>query len=115
MNFEETEAAYARSLTDLLTFRRYTGTGVNRQRFDATDLKARITDYKPSELLGTITQGDQRAIVLARDIINSGFALPVTTGDKVVLYGKEHAIISVDGNTRRVEGQLVAYEIQIRG
>lgn len=111
------KAAYKRSLTRVgqtISVRRYSGTGPARAKVD-TPAKARVTGYDPEELIGTIVQGDRKVIVLVEDLIENGFTLPVTTNDKLVVDGKELAIQAVDGNTRKVAGVLIAYEIQARG
>ena len=48
---------------------------------------------------------------------SSGVAitLPLLTTDKAVVRGKEMAVLSIDDNTRRIQGVLVAYDIQVRG
>jgi hypothetical protein len=52
---------------------------------------------------------------LVDDLISAGFSLPVTKNDKAIVRGKELNIQSVDDNTRRIEGVIIAYEIQARG
>jgi hypothetical protein len=114
MTPESATASYRRALGETVQIRRYTGTGSNRPRFDVS-VRARVAGYEPQQLVGSIQQGDRKVIVLAEDLINSGFALPVTTNDKVVARGKELAILGVDDNTRRVDGVLIAIDLQVRG
>jgi hypothetical protein len=71
--------------------------------------------YIPSELIGTINQGDRRVIILVDDLETRQFPIPVTKNDKMVVRGKEINIESVDDNTRRINGELIAYDIQARG
>lgn len=106
---------------ETITIRRYTGTGTNRPKIDRTVL-ARVTGFAPTELVGTIQQGDRRIIALADDITKpttdsppQTLTLPITTADKIVLRGKELQIIASDDSTRRVHGELIALEIQARG
>lgn len=99
---------------ETVVFRRYTGAGANRPRFD-TDVRARVVDYMPDELVGTIQQGDRKLIVLADDLIGAQVPLDLRKGDKIVVRGKELNIEAVDDNTRRVQGVLIAYELQVRG
>jgi hypothetical protein len=76
-------------------------------------VRARVTEYKPEELGGGINQGDRRVIVLASDVT---FDPPLRVGDKVVLRGNRVLNISViDDNTRRIAGELIAYDIAARG
>ena len=106
---------------EIITIRRYTGTGTNRPKIDRTVL-ARVTGYGPTELVGTIQQGDRRIVCLADDITKpttdsppQTLTLPVTSSDKIVLRGKELQIVASDDSTRRVQGELIALEIQARG
>jgi hypothetical protein len=96
--------------------RRYTGQGTNRP-FHDTPVRARIVGYAPDELVGGITQGDRRVIVLAEDLIEQQFSLPITKSDKVFAsrLPSELAILGVDDSTRRVAGVLIAYDLQCRG
>lgn len=119
MTPDQVRSAYRRMLTqtgETVTIRRFTGTGTARPWFDA-DVQACVVDYQPSELVGTIAQGDRRLIVLHEDLVDAQFPLPIGVGPnwKVVVRGKELQIKSVDENTRRIAGALVAYEIQAGG
>jgi hypothetical protein len=99
---------------ETITLRRYTGTGVGRVAHD-TNVRARVSGYAERELVGTIQQGDRKIIMLVQDLEDEGFALPVTPNDKIVLRGTMIAIVTVDDSTRRIQGELIAYEIQARG
>lgn len=99
---------------ETILIRRYTGSGTNRPRFDA-EVRARVIDFAPSELIGTVQQGDRKAIMLAEDLYTAQFALPITSNDKAVVRGRELAIIAPDDSTRRLGGELIAYELQLRG
>jgi hypothetical protein len=115
MSPEAVKASYARTCKDLVTLRRYTGAGPNRIRFDVENIRSRVTGYAPHELNGTIVQGDRKIILFADDLLAKGFALPVTTNDKVVVRGRELEIMAPDDSTRRVNGVLIAIELQVRG
>ncbi|MEO3386009.1 hypothetical protein [Mesorhizobium sp. CAU 1741] len=117
MTPEQIKADYRRSMDavgEIVTIRRYTGNGPNRPRFDA-DVRARVVDYEPDELVGPIVQGDRKLIVLAEDLIAAQVPLDLRKGDKVVVRGRELNIEAPDDNTRRVAGVLIAYELQVRG
>jgi len=117
MNTDSIKASYARMLADVgepVAIRRYTGAGANRPYFDAAVL-ARVTGYEPKEIVGTIVQGDRKLIVLAQDLIDAQFALPVRKGDKAVVRGVELNIEAADDSTRRVGTELIALELQVRG
>lgn len=99
---------------ETIVIRRYTGTGVGRVPHN-TNVRARVTGYDERELVGTVQQGDRKIIMLVEDLITAGFAVPVTPNDKIVLRGSMISIVTVDDSTRRIQGELVAYEIQARG
>lgn len=113
MSPDELKEMYRRHVTQPIILRRFTGSGVNRPQFDAL-VNGSAKNYGAHELLGSIVQGDQRIIVLAEDLINRQFALPLTVNDKVVVNGKELAIMSV-GARDALDGTLIAYELQARG
>lgn len=116
MNVDAIKAEYRRALGEFETvlLRRYYGTGQNRQKFDAPCL-ARVMGYAPEQLAGTVQQGDTRLIVMADDLVASGFPLPLTDSDTVIVKGKPLDIKGVDDRTRRVAGKIIAYELQARG
>lgn len=117
MTPEAIRASYKRAIDmvgEPVIFRRYTGTGQNRPSFDAT-VRARVIDYTAAELIGGIVQGDRRLIVLAEDLIAAQVPLNLRKGDRVVVRGKELNIEGVDDNTRRVNGVLIAFDLQVRG
>src|SRR5262245_39547638 len=110
-------AMYLRHLElvgEWVTVRRYSGSGLNRPRFDAR-ARARVEDYQPSELVGTIQQGDRRLVLFADDLLAAQFAMPLTANDKIIIRGRELSIVKVDDNSRRLHGELMALEIQARG
>lgn len=117
MTPDSIKADYREMLTEvgeIVTVRRYSGSGENRPYFDASVL-ARVVDYEPRELVGLIAQGDRKLILLADDLVQAQFVLPIQKDDKVVVRGKELNIQGADDNTRRVKGILIAYELQVRG
>lgn len=109
-------AAYKRTLgrTEGILIRRFTGQGTPRPKVEKS-CRARVVNCDPKELIGTVQQGDRRLIVLAEDLESGVVTLPILVSDKVVVRGKELAIIAIDDNTRRVGSTLCAYEIQVRG
>ncbi len=116
MSPDSVKASYRATLKEQVTIRRYTGVvTATSPRFDVT-ARARVVGFEPKELIGSILQGDRKAIVYADDLIEGGLTLPVRTTDKLLLAsGKELAIISADGDSRKVDGVLIAYELQVRG
>lgn len=113
MTTAEIVAAYRGALKETVVVRRYTGAGTSRPRFDvAVRGKSRL--YDSTELIGSVQQGDSQVLVLVEDLLAKGFTLPLTTNDKVVVAGREIAIIAP--NTRKSEdGTVVVYDCQARG
>lgn len=115
MTPEAAKSMYGRMLDgETILVRRYTGAGPNRPRFDV-QMRAQVGGYQPRDFIGTIVQGDRKVIAFADDLIGAGLSLPITTNDKIIVRGKELAIIAVDDSTRRINGVLIAYEMQVRG
>lgn len=99
---------------ETIKIRRYTGAGPNRPRFDV-DVMAVVTGFAPKDFVGSLVLGDRFALVLAEDLIEAQFALPITASDKAVVREKELAIIAPDDSTIRVGPDLIAYALQVRG
>lgn len=99
---------------ETVVHRRYTGAGPNRPKFDV-EVMAVVVGYDEKEFVGSIQQGDRKIILLAEDLIEAQIALPITSSDRIVVRGKELTIIAPDDSTRRVQGVLIAYELQVRG
>ncbi len=91
--------------------RRYSGVGHLRTPVD-TAAQARVMGFTPKELVGSIVQGDRKVIMLVDTL---GAVLPITTFDQLVIRGREVSIKSVDDNTRRIAGVLIALEIHAAG
>lgn len=110
MNAAEIKAAYARELKETIIVRRYTGKGTNKPKFDVP-VRGKARLYSATELVGSITQGDQNVLLLVEDLIKAQFALPLTSNDKVVVAGKELSILQP--NTRKApDGTLIVYDVQ---
>jgi hypothetical protein len=92
-----------------VSIRRYTGTGPSRTSADTATV-GYVRNYGSNELIGSISQGDQVAVVLIDTL--SGI-LPVTTSDKLVVGTKEFAI--KNPMKRVVGGTLIALEIHAAG
>lgn len=118
MTPEFAAAMYRRRIGPFVTIqiRHYHGTGATRPRFD-WDVSARVVDFKPEELVGSILQGDRKLIVLHEDLVAAGFPFPIGIGAnwKVVVAGKELAIKFVDASTRKLGDQIIAYDIVAGG
>ena len=70
--------------------------------------RASLRAYRANEVIGAVRQGDREARIAARE-------LPVTptSEDKLVVEGKELAILAVD--TRRLGAEDVLHILQVRG
>jgi hypothetical protein len=99
---------------EIIYIRRYTGQGTARPKYDAP-VRARVVGYEPKELVGSVLQGDRRVIFLSEDLDAAQFAHPVLASDKAVVRGRELAIVAPDESTRRVQGELIAYDLTVRG
>lgn len=102
--------------------RRYAGKGVTRAVVAEASALARVMIYKPEQLVGGIIQGDRKVILLndptasvAGGQVALAAMLPLSSDDKLVIGGGEATIQAVDDQTRRIQGVLVALEIQVRG
>lgn len=83
--------------------------------------RARVVGLTPEELASGIDQGSRKMILLAEDveaaIATGGWPAPpagyaaIQKNDVIVVRGAPLNVESVDDNTRRVGGVLVAYEI----
>jgi hypothetical protein len=113
MDAAELKSHYAEELQETITVRRYTGAGTNRPRFDV-QARGKSWGYAARELNGSIQQGDTRVLVLVQDLIDAQLALPLTPSDKLVVKGREIAIIS-PAQRKAQDGTLVVYDIQARG
>jgi hypothetical protein len=115
MNPATAAAVYRRRLQEPVAIRRFTGpAGPNRS---AADYPARghVKGTVPEALVGDVMQQGAHALVLVEDLAAAGFTFPVTTGDKLVVGGKELAISFVDGWTHTVAGALRAYRLTVKG
>lgn len=113
MTADELRAHYAAELKEPVIVRRFWGAGSNRPKFDV-EVRGKAWGYSATELVGSIQQGDQRVLLLAEDLIAKGFALPLTSADKLVVKGREIAVVSA-GSRKAPDGSLVVYDVQARG
>jgi hypothetical protein len=59
----------------------------------------------PASKQGAIRQGDREVLVMATDLAQQGFPLPVLKSDRIVLAtGDTLSIIAVDANKRAMSG-----------
>ena len=79
-------------------------------------VQAWVTDFIPSDLAGAVEQGRRNAVVLASSVVASGFPLPfIVKQDRLAWGTKSNAITKVDDASRRVQGVLIAYELDLEG
>ncbi|WP_029084761.1 hypothetical protein [Bradyrhizobium sp. th.b2] len=102
--------------------RRYAGVGPSRAVAKEAAVLAKVTGYEAHEIVGEIRQGDQKVILLndpsaavPAGKVALSTMLPLTDRDFLVIAGAEVSIKGVDDATRRVQGQIIAFEIQVRG
>lgn len=107
------KADYRSFLLQTVSIRRYSGLGAARTYLDYAGAgHAKL--YDTSQLVPGITQGDQRVLVMADDLVTSGITLPVRTDDHVMVGDVQLGIIKL-GTRKALDGTLIAYEIQARG
>ena len=78
-------------------------------------MRARVVEFSPDQLVGPIVQGDRKLIMLAADVESTGVTLALTQNCKMLVRGKELQVKAIDDNTRRVQGDLIAYELVVGG
>lgn len=78
------------------------------------DVIGHYRQYGSKEITGSIAQGDYAVIVVVADLVAQNFVMPVLKQDKVMLGGREYAIVS-PGERKALDGTLIAYELQVRG
>jgi hypothetical protein len=115
MNPDEIKAEYLSAIDEVgepVTIRIYSGTS---ETYADSTVRARVVEFGADQLVGSIVQGDRKLIMLAADVEDAGVTLTATQNCKCVVRGKEMQIKSVDDNTRRVAGVLMAYELTVGG
>ncbi|MCK1669434.1 hypothetical protein [Bradyrhizobium sp. 153] len=113
----------AESGSGTVTVRRYAGKGAARAVAAEADALARVAMYKPEQVVGAVVQGDRKAIVINDPAaavpsgkVSLASLLPLSKHtDALVIGGAEVSIEGVDDQTRRIQGVLIALEIQVRG
>lgn len=79
-------------------------------------VKARAINDTTRETSGAKHQHLRRFVIVAADLIASGFTAPFQERvDRIVFAGATLVITEVDSTTRRVGGELIAYEIEAAG
>jgi hypothetical protein len=83
----------------------------------SVSVRGRVVGFAPEELVGGISQGSRKVILLAEDVEASGFSAPLKarSTDRIVASGKTLMIENVDTDTARIGGILIAYLITATG
>lgn len=110
MTPEQARRATSRMLNDL-------GETVTLKRGAATySVRALLMGVSPSDVVGSVQQSRRKAIVSAEDVEATGFPVPfLPKQDRLIWNGETLVVIAVDDATRRVRGELIAYELGISG
>lgn len=102
---------------ELVTIRRISGTAprtvsfsvevyANIQTYAPDSVQPSEAGYSPSQL-GGITQNDRKLIIVAQDLANARFPLPVQKNDKIVLAnGDVLNVTGVDEHKRQLAGAI---------
>lgn len=78
-------------------------------------VQARVMGYRPEELTGDIDQGHRKVILMPDWLVAANWPLPIKKGDQIVIRNKQTTVEIVDDNTRRIAGELIAYELSVSG
>jgi hypothetical protein len=106
------KAHYRRHLHEPVTIRRITGTGPSRVEATYSTV-GRVYDGERRELTSGIAQQDRKAIIDAQALFDAGLTTEVMLGDFLIdQNGIEHTVYEV--KARRVEGEMIAYELTVR-
>jgi hypothetical protein len=115
---EQAAGMYRRAMANFedVKFRTYSGSGLSQTSADKT-VKGRPVGLDDNELVGPITQGEFKVIVLHEDLIAQSVTLPISTGanSKMVVRGKEVQVKYVDRHTRALAGTPIGYDITVIG
>lgn len=112
------KAAYRRALPgvgETVTIRRYSGVGNARAVAASAEVRARVVAGDGLQLVGQVQETRRKVIILAEDLAAAAVTLPLRPTDRLAIRGEEVGIVSIDDNTRRVAGELIAYELTVRG
>lgn len=114
MSPEQARRALRNHLTnsgETVTLRRLSGSTAGDY-----EVRARIANIAPADVVGSIQQLKRKAVVSAEDIESSGFPLPfLPKQDRLVWGGKTLVITAIDDGTRRVQGTIVGYDLELSG
>lgn len=116
-------ASYNRAFARLgvavsVTFKRVTGFAPNPVTTQSATVMAVVRNYQPeteavartgyaATKMGAITEGDRMIIVMATDLANAGFPLPLRKHDKIIMdTGDELDITDVDAWKRAAGGAI---------
>jgi len=108
----EAQQLYRDSLHEPVSIRRITGTGTGR--VDASYATVgRVFNSQRKELTGGIAQQDRTAIIYAQALFDLGMPSDVEVGDYLIDQdGIEYTVYEV--KHRRVEGEMIGYELTVR-
>lgn len=109
MTPDQTRAMYRRQIDrhgETITLRK----GVNGAEIN---VRARVMGYTPEQLVGPITIGSRRIVIMAEDVLGS-WGAPVKN-DRVVWNGVTLTVQDADSATRRIAGETIAYDIRATG
>ena len=114
------QAAYRRAVQrtgELVTVQRISGTAPRTVSF-SVQVWANVQTYAPDSVepseagysstqLGGITQNDRKVIIVAQDLSDAQFPLPVLKNDKILLTnGDKLNVTGVDEHKRRLAGAI---------
>ena len=108
----EAQQLYRENLHEAVSIRRISGNGTGRVDTSYPTV-GRVFNSQRKELTGGIAQQDRTAIVYAGYLFDAGMPSDVEIGDYLIDQdGIEHSVYEV--KHRRVEGEMIAYELTVR-
>ncbi|MGV6875924.1 hypothetical protein ACUSIJ_24970 [Pseudochelatococcus sp. B33] len=86
-----------------------------RKGFDGAEIsvRVRVTGFQPEQLVGSVTLGHRRIVILAEDVPSS-WGVP-QKNDRVIVGALTLTVQHVDSSTRRVAGETVAFDLTATG
>lgn len=97
--------------SETVKLRRPSGKGI----FIDVVVLARVTLYRPEQLVGGIIQGDRNVIIGNAEIAEAHWPGPPRVGDFILLDGGKTTLTIRSSDPGQLDGVIVRHDIQARG